>query len=56
MDADSIDVPMLTVSLRAVLYELGNVCAALTRALAAMPRDEFWVGRPILPRVTQEAS
>jgi len=55
MDADSLGFPLCTVSLPAVLYEMCHVCAALTRALAAMPRDEFWVGRPILPRVTQEA-
>ena len=56
INADSLDVSMLTVSLHARSYELCHVCAALTRALAAGRRDEFWVGRPILPRLTQEAA
>jgi len=55
MDADPLDVPRCTESVHAVLYELGNVCAALARSRAALRRAQFCVGRPMSPS-TQEAS
>ena len=48
-DIYSLDFLLCAHSLRAILYEMCHVCAALTHDLAVWPRAVFWVGRPISP-------